>query len=248
MQVTRTRMLLALGLVAVVAAVMGLAFNVGSPNKLPRCLDRGLIAIELAVSSTELKEIWNQPKDRQPGTTPEWRAKLKGNLYVDFAFMAVYGLSFVMLGLAARRRAVGMLRVMGSIAIATGIAAAGLDVVENVLTLQSVAALDGGGDASNSVVAATRVASLAKWGTIGVTLLMLFGAFRPSRRGEALYRVLAWISTLLVVWAGALGVWGWWDDKKIEYVIPCLAAGLIPFFFVVKEYWTVHMSAPVIDN
>lgn len=233
MPVRKRSMLLALGAVALASVLFGGPFAVGSPNVLPRCLDRGLIAIELAMSANELEGIWKQ-------APADWREHLRGNLFVDFGFMVSYGLTFVLLGRVARSRSAGLLRTMGSAAIAGGVIAAGLDVAENVLTLQSIALLQSTGKALDSTVMLTRSVSMAKWNAIGVTLLLLYGAFRPLKRGDALYRVLAWVSTGLVCLAGVLAVLGLWDDTNIEPVVPFLAAGLLPFAIVVIRYWTVH--------
>ena len=76
--------------------------------------------------------------------------------------------------------------------------------------------------------------SLTKWTSCGVTLVLLWWAFVPARRGSALYR----LATLLVggfsVLGGALGILGLWDNSKIELVIPYLLPALllqIPLFW-----------------
>ncbi len=88
-----------------------------------------------------------------------------------------------------------------------------------------------------------RHCSLTKWAACGVTLVMFWWVFLPSRRGSALYRILALAIAAFSLISGSMGIFGLWNVTKIELVIPFLAPALllqIPLFW---RYWDDILGA-----
>ena len=127
------------------------------------------------------------------------------------------------------------------------------DCGENFFTLRNIATL-GHGLPNADTVAMMRYCSLTKWVACGVTLMLLWWTFVPSRRGSALYRLLALAVAIFSVVAGSLGVLGLWDNPKFEMVIPFFGLSLVlqlPLFWwfwddVVGQHATVCSVSPVI--
>jgi hypothetical protein len=70
-----------------------------------------------------------------------------------------------------------------------------------------------------------------------VTLILLWWVFLPSRRGSALYRVLALTIAALAAISGSMGILGYWDNPKIELVLPFLAPALLFQLWLFWSYW-----------
>jgi hypothetical protein len=212
-------------------------YSVGDPDWLPRCLSRGLVAVESATSAQELSEIWKQPAFKRMNLVP--------GLYWDFGFMGAYGLQFVLLGVVACRRSRMLGRavlIAGGLAILTTLATVAFDARENLTTLNSVPALLDGKLPDEGNVASTRFASLAKWGLSGVTLLLLYGSAWPSRAGSAMYRVIAWGVVFFLVLSGLSGVLGVFDNTKLEALFTLFFPALVGIVVIALRYWDVHMG------
>jgi hypothetical protein len=229
-------MLSALALLAATGLIVWY-YSPGQPVWLPRCMDSALVALESAATPAEVNEIW-----RQPGLN---KTNIRPNLYADFAFMFAYGLLFVLLGRVASFRGQGWVHLAGIIAMGAACLTVALDASENVFMLRLLPALEHGGElrsADAATVSLTRTVSLGKWAIFGVTMLLLLGAFTPSRAGTALYRILAHVVRMLIAIAGILAIWGFLDNSKIERVVPSLGLALILFTLLVAKYWTVHLT------
>jgi hypothetical protein len=234
MNINKWTILASIALVAALAAIL-FHYDVGSPDWLPRCLDRGLIAIETATSPQELRTTWAQFSEKG-------KQNLFSNLYWDFGFMVAYGALFVLLALVARRRGGGIARIAAIIAAIAAVATVACDITENVLTLASVDRLNRGAQANPQIVAATRAASLAKWALTGVVVLSLWGAVVPSRAGSATYRLIAWGVQFFLILSGALALLGYWDNTKIESVISMLFPAFVGLAIIAFRYWSVHLG------
>jgi hypothetical protein len=113
---------------------------------------------------------------------------------------------------------------------------AAADIGENLFTLKNVAAVQSRLP-DEAQVALMRHCSLTKWAALGVTLVLFWWVFLPSRRGSAFYRLLALSIAAFSLIGGSMGILGLWDITKIELVIPFLAPALllqIPLFW---RYW-----------
>jgi len=227
MTVTR-KMALSAAVAVILTSGLTVRIRLPSPDTLPRCLDSALVAFETARSPEEAASVWNALKDKAPN--------LAKQQYPDFAFIAAYTFLFFVLAAIARRRPIGSSRIAGKFVIVSAIATAVADVGENCFTLVNIATLHHGPpDAAR--VALMRDFSLTKWAACGVTLVLLWWFFVPSRRGSALYRLLALTIAALSVISGGMGILELWDNPKIELVIPFLAPALllqVPLFW---RYW-----------
>jgi hypothetical protein len=227
MPLTRTWALFAVSAVILTAAITGW-FRLPSPDALPRCMNSASAAFQTAQSPEEAAAIWKELGDKAPN--------LAKQQYPDFAFIAAYTLLFIVLARIGRQRPIRSSHVAGTLVMISAVVTAVADVGENCFTLSNIAALHHGlPDAAR--VALMRDFSLTKWASCGVTLVLLWWIFLPSRRGSALYRLLALTIAALSLVSGSMGILGWWDNTKIELVIPFLAPALflqIPLFW---RYW-----------
>jgi hypothetical protein len=223
---TPSRMRALAAVIAVIAtAVLTGLFRLRSPDALPRCLDSPLIAFETAQSPQEAAAIWNQLGDTQPNVA-------KG-LYADFSFIASYTFLFLVLAGIATGRSVMFSHVAGTLAMISAIVTAAADVGENVFAITNIAALRSGLLRAEHL-ALMRECSLTKWVACGITLILFWWTFVPSRRGSALYRFVSLTVAVFAVISGSLAVLGLWDNAKIQLVISFLAPALvlqIPLFW-----------------
>jgi hypothetical protein len=235
MTVTRGVALSAVFAVIITAGITA-SFRLPSPDALPRCVDSALAAFQTAQSPEEAAAIWNELGDKAPN--------LAKQQYPDFAFIAAYTFLFFALARIGRHRPIGSSQVAGALVMVSAIATAAADIGENCFTLANIAALHHGlPDAAR--VALMRECSLTKWAACGVTLILFWWILLPSRRGSALYRLLALTIAGLSLISGSMGILGWWDNPKIELVIPFLAPALflqIPLFW---RYWDDVLGAHV---
>jgi hypothetical protein len=223
-KVRKKTALIAILLVVATAAITG-SFRLPPLEKLPRCLDSALIAFETAQSPDETLSVWKQLNAARPN--------LAKGLYADFGFIAAYTFLFLTLALLIRERPVRFARTVSGLAMAAAIATGVADLGENCFALKSIAALEHGVPESGMILL-MRAFSLTKWTACGVTLVLLWWAFVPARRGSALYRLLTLLVGGFSVLSGALGILGHWDNSKIELVIPFLLPALllqIPLFW-----------------
>jgi hypothetical protein len=227
MTVTRAKTLVAILLVILTAAATGW-FRLSPPDKLPRCLNTVLVAFQTAHSPREAEQVWNLLGDQQ--------SNLAKAQYPDFAFIAAYIFLFLVLAALGRRRPIGSSRIAGKLVVVSALVTAIADMGENCFTLANVASLKHGLPEA-AQVDLMRHCSLTKWAASGVTLILLWWIFLPSRRGSALYRLLALTIAGFSAMSGSMGVLGMWDVTKIELVFPLLAPALllqIPLFW---WYW-----------
>ena len=233
MPVTRRLALSSVFAVILTSAITG-SFRLPSHDALPRCMNTALAAFQTVRSPEEAAAIWKDLGDKAPNL-----ARLQ---YPDFAFIAAYTFSFFVLATIGRRRPIRFAQIAGTLVMISAIVTALADIGENCFTLANINALHHGlPDAAR--VALMRHCSLTKWAACGVTLILLWWVFLPSRRGSALYRMLALTIAALSVISGSMGILGYWDNPKIELVLPFLAPALllqIPLFW---RYWDDVLGA-----
>lgn len=227
MTVSRGRALGAVAAVILTAAATAW-FRLPPPDALPRCLSTVLVAFQTARSPQEVARVWNLLGDRQPNL-----AKAQ---YPDFAFIAAYTYLFLLVATIGRQRRIRSSQIAGRLVVVSALVTAVADVCENSFTLMNISALKHG-LADARYVDLMRHCSLTKWAASGVTLILFFWIFLPSRRGSALYRLLALAIAVLSLISGSMAVLGMWDITKIELVFPFLGPALlleIPLFW---WYW-----------
>jgi hypothetical protein len=219
----------------ILAAGLIRIFPLPSPDTLPRCLDSAMLAFQTAPSPQEAANVWKELGD-STGKLTKGQVNLSRVQYADFAFIVAYSFLFFAVANIGRLRPITASRIAGVLAIASTGVTAVADIGENVFTLKNIAAVQSGlPDATQ--VALMRDCSLTKWAALGVTLVLFLWVFLPSRRGSALYRLLALTIIAFSVISGSMGILGLWDITKIELVIPFLAPALllqIPLFW---RYW-----------
>jgi hypothetical protein len=224
---TRAWALSAVFAVILTAGITG-SFRLPSPEALPRCMNSALAAFQTAQSPEEVASIWKDLGDKAPN--------LDEQQYPDFAFIAAYTFLFFLLATIGRHRPIRSSQIAGTLVMASAVITALADVGENCFTLANIAALHHGlPDAAQ--VALMRQCSLTKWAACGVTLILLWWVFLPSRRGSALYRVLALTIAALAATSGSMGILGYWDNPKIELVLPFLAPALLLQLWLFWSYW-----------
>ena len=81
-----------------------------------------------------------------------------------------------------------------------------------------------------------RHCSLTKWAACGVTLVLFWWIFLPSRRGSALYRLLALSIAAFSLISGSMAILGMWDITKIE-LFPFFALALLLQIPLFCSYW-----------
>jgi hypothetical protein len=226
MPITRKWALSSVFAVLLTAGITG-SFRLPSPDVLPRCMNSALAAFQTAQSPEEAAAIWKDLGKKAPN--------LRKQQYPDFAFIVAYTFSFFLLATIGRRRPIWSSRIAGTLIMMSAIVTAVADVGENCFTLANISAL-GHGLPDPSQVAMMRHCSLAKWAACGVTLILLWWVFLPSRRGSALYRVLALTIAGLCLIGGSMGVLGYWDNPKIELVLPFLAPALLLELWLFGSY------------
>jgi hypothetical protein len=196
-----------------------------------------MLAFQTARSSAETAEIWRQLGDSQKNENlSQGQKNLSRFQYVDFAFIAAYTFLFLVSASIGRRRQIRWSKIAGRIASVSVVVTALADISENIFTLKNAQALQSGLPEPVQT-ALMRGSSLTKWTALGVTLILFCGVFLPSRRGSALYRLLAMAVAAFSLISGLLGVSGLWDITKLELVIPFFAPALllqVPLFW---RYW-----------
>jgi hypothetical protein len=221
---------MALSAVCAVILTAGITgwFRLPSPDALPRCMDSALAAFQTAQSPEEAATVWNELGAKAPN--------LAKQQYPDFAFIAAYTFLFFVLARIGRSRPIGSSGVAGTLVMVSATVTAVADIGENCYTLANIAALHHGFPEAFSV-GLMRHCSLTKWAACGVTLVLLWWVFLPSRRGSALYRLLALTIAAFSVISGTMGILGLWDNTKIELVIPFLAPALLLQIPLFCRYW-----------
>jgi len=227
MTVTRRRALWAVSTVILTAALTAW-FRLPPPDELPRCLNSPLLAFQTAQSPQEAALIWNLLGDRQ--------SNLAKAQYPDFAFIVAYTFLFLLLAAIGMRRPIKSSQTAGKLVVVSALVTAVADIGENCFTLVNVAALKHGLPAA-AWVDLMRYCSLTKWTACGVTLILFWWIFLPSRRGSALYRLLALSIAAFSLISGSMAILGMWDITKIELVFPFLAAALLLQIPLFCGYW-----------
>jgi hypothetical protein len=225
MTATRGKALSAVLAVILTAAFTGW-FRLPPPDALPRCLNSVLVALQTAQSPQDALFVWKLLDANE-------QSNLAKAQYPDFAFIAAYTFLFLLLAAIGRRRPIRSSRIAGKLVVVAALVTAVADIGENCFTLLNVAALEHGLPEA-ARVDLMRHCSLTKWAACGVTLILFWWIFLPSRRGSALYRLLALTIAAFSVISGSMGVLGIWDITKIELVLPFLAPALllqIPLFW-----------------
>ncbi|HME35861.1 MAG TPA: hypothetical protein VKF84_11530 [Candidatus Sulfotelmatobacter sp.] len=200
-----------------------------------------MVAFQTAPSPEEAKNVWKQLGD-STGKLTKGQVNLRRVQYADFAFIAAYTFLFFSVANLGRQRPIAWSRIAGTLAMVSTVVTAAADIGENLFTLENVAAVQSRlpGEAQ---VALMRHCSLTKWAALGVTLVLFWWVFLPSRRGSALYRLLALTIAAFSLIGGSVGILGLWDITKLELVIPFLAPALllqIPLFW---RYWDDVLGA-----
>jgi hypothetical protein len=224
MTVTRGKTMSAV-LSVIFTAALTAWFRLPPPDALPRCLNTVLVAFQTAESPQEAAQVWSLLGKHQ--------ANLAKAQYPDFAFIAAYTFLFLLLAAIGRRRPIRSSRIAGKLVVVSALVTAVADLAENCFTLANIAAL-GHGLPEAARVDLMRHCSLTKWAACGVTLVLFWWIFLPSRRGSALYRLLALTIAAFSVISGSMAVLGMWDITKIELVFPFLGPALllqIPLFW-----------------
>ena len=125
-------------------------------------------------------------------------------LQLDFALLALYGLTFVLLGVLLTRRG-GLWSIAGAAVIAGAIITCVCDVVENVRTLGLIPAA--GRDAvTQSALDALQTVSYAKWAASALTVALITLLF--AGRGRARIVVALGFVTAAAALLGLIGVIG----------------------------------------
>jgi len=240
MTVTRGKALWAVSAVILTAASTAW-FRLPPPDALPRCLNSPLLAFQTAQSPQEAALVWNLLGNRQ--------SNLAKAQYPDFAFIVAYTFLFLLLAAIGRRRPIKSSQIAGKLVVVSALVAAVADIGENCSTLVNVAALKHGLPAA-AWVDLMRHCSLTKWAASGVTLILLLWIFLPSRRGSALYRLLALSIAAFSLISGSMAILGMWDITKIELVFPFLAPALLLQIPLFCWYWddVDRSHAPVEDQ
>jgi hypothetical protein len=228
MSISRRTVLWAILAVTVTIAATAY-FRLPAPDALPRCLSTVLIAFETAQSPQEAAQVWHLLSDKE-------RANLANTQYPDFAFILAYTFLFLVLAAIGKRRPIPSSKIAGKLAVISAVITGIADVGENCFALVNIASLKYLLPTAASVDL-MRHFSLTKWAASGVTLILFWWIFLPSRRGSAIYRLLALTIAIFSVISGSMAVLGLWDITKIELVFPFLAPALllqIPLFW---RYW-----------
>ena len=238
---TVTRRMALWAVAAVILTALSTAwFRLPPPDELPRCLNSPLLAFETAQSPEEAALVWNLLGDRQ--------SNLAKAQYPDFAFIVAYTFLFLLLAALGKRRPIKSSQIAARLVVVSVLVMAAADVGENCFTLVNVAALKHGLPAAVWVDLMRRC-SLTKWAACGLTLILFWWIFLPSRRGSALYRLLALSIAAFSLISGSMAILGIWDITKIELVFPFLAPALllqVPLFW---WYWgDVDRSHASVEN
>jgi hypothetical protein len=228
MTVTRRMALGALAAVILTALSTGW-FRLPPPDELPRCLNSPLLAFETAQSPGEAALVWNLLGDRQ--------SNLAKAQYPDFVFIAAYTFLFLLLASVGRGRPIKSSQIAGRLVVLSVLAMAVADIGENSFTLVNVSALKHGLLPDARYVDLMRHCSLIKWAASGVTLILFFWIFLPSRRGSAIYRLLALSIAAFSLISGSMAILGMWDITKIELVFPFLAPALLLEIPLFRWHW-----------
>jgi hypothetical protein len=121
------------------------------------------------------------------GSTLEERDRNRRNTYADFGFLASYTALFVAAGTLLARQGPRWSRVLGALAVATGVATGTLDVFENLTILRELRP-----DADlPELYSRVRGFSIPKWILAGVTDVSLASFLAFDRWGRALGLVAA---------------------------------------------------------
>jgi hypothetical protein len=212
----------------VLTASITASFRLPSPDTLPRCLSSALLAFQTAQSPQEATAVWNDLREKAPN--------LAKQQYADYALIAAYLLFFLILGRIGRHRPIMSSRIAGTLTIILALITALADIAENWFTLANITALQQGLPGT-AQVAEMRNITLTKWAACGLTLALVGWIVLPSRRGSALYRLLALTIAALSIISGAMGVLGFWDNPKIELVFPFLGPALLLIVPLFWRYW-----------
>ena len=212
----------------VLTAVATASFALPAPDGLPHCLDNALLAFETSSSPAEAQAVWNMLNGKQ--------ANLARAQYPDFAFIVAYTFLFLLIGAIGRGRPVKSSRLAGKLVGLTALVTAIADIGENCLVLVNTASLKHGLP-EVAQVDLMRHFSLTKWAASGVTLILFWWIFLPSRRGSALYRLLSLGVAVFALTSGTMAVLGLWDLTKIELVFPFLTPALLLQIPLFLRYW-----------
>jgi hypothetical protein len=153
-------------------------------------------------------------------------------LYLDFALLALYGLSFVLLGVLLARRGGRWRLIAGASVIAGAIVTCVCDVVENVRTLRLIPA-DGTDAVTQSALDALRTVSYAKWAASALTVALITLLFVGRGRARIVI-VLAVVASA----AALLGLIGVISHSRATLQIYFILLGVIlPVFGVLFVGW-----------
>ena len=131
------------------------------------------------------------------GSTPNARERNRRNTYADFAFLASYTALFGAAGTLLARQDPRWSRVLGLLAIVTGVATGVLDVLENLTILRE---LRPGADLPK-LYSRVRGFSISKWILAAITDFSLasFLAFGRWTRALGVVAALVGVASLLTV-------------------------------------------------
>ncbi len=206
---------------AILGAVLLLSYaQLTGPKQrpeLPRGFFARVIALELAETPEQVKNILDQP-DRDA------RSEIRKGTYVDFVFIAAYWLLFIALSALLAQRDITLAIPLAVVAAVCATAAAQVDFLEN---LRLFALLDLSPEASDTeiswVAKGVRDAALLKFGLSFVAAALLAQVF--------LWHDDWWLLGIGILYliAAAIGLFGVWRyPVAVQWGFLLLALGIIP--------------------
>jgi hypothetical protein len=186
---------------------------------LARHLRSRVVAIELAQSAAEVRQILGDP-DGQVN-----RRVMRQQVALDWPFIASYWLAFSGLGLLlARRDRLGAKGLAWAVVAGATLVVA-CDIAENVGILR-VLTTDPD-RLTEELVATVRIPSLVKWGLLGVVEGISSLLFLGHRDPDEVVRPLSTIAGVALAGASALGLLGLVWNRSIEWSVFALATGFL---------------------
>jgi len=192
-------------------ALLVLAFAIWMQTSPPvlieaRCIESALprgtiLHLEFARTSEDVRTLIGDPGDDR-------RCLTRVQILRDNAWVAMYMVLFIAVGLLLARRTCPWAKYLAGMAIVSGIAAAAFDWRENYYALQ-LAKLSP--EQVSSQLFALHGATLTKWTLIFATMSLLAVTF------FGLSRLASWVGFLFALTA-AIGLVSIWDHRVITYI------------------------------
>ncbi|MFO0953819.1 MAG: hypothetical protein U0835_22220 [Isosphaeraceae bacterium] len=189
------------------------------PSPLPQGLSSPVLALELVRSPAEAREIFRDPIGGRN------RETFGQSIALDWPFIGVYWLYFTILGLPLLRGAGPGARLAGLAVVAGAFAAAQWDVFEDLGILVLLDTPPHG--LTQTMTDHVRLASLVKWGSLGVVELGLAVLFFSYGRIERFPRFFSTAAGLAFAASGVLGLAGLYRNPLIEWSVGLLALGML---------------------